>query len=146
MAAAQGLGLDPASEMIQFIQAMRAYAQARKPGFLMVQQNAPDLLTGHPELLGVIDGIAQEAVWFDGEATDRWGYQRGRDLENPAALTEWYTNLLDQYRGAGLPVFSCEYALGRAQEAYERSLAKGYVPYATRRALSRLSTTPPPEY
>jgi cysteinyl-tRNA synthetase len=146
IAAAQGLGLDPASEMIGFIQEMRTYAQVRRPGFLIVQQNAPDLLEGHPELLDVIDGIVQEAIWYDGVATDRWGNRQGRDLGNPTELTDWYTGFLDQYRVAGLPVFDCEYALSQAQDAYDRSLAKGYVPYATRRALSRLTTTPPPGY
>jgi hypothetical protein len=36
--------------------------------------------------------------------------------------------------------------LAHADTAYANALGKGYVPYVTRRALSYLTTTPPPGY
>jgi len=42
-----------------------------------------------------------------------------------------------------VPVFNCEYALTLTPQAYADSAAKGYVCYATRRSLSKLTTTPP---
>ncbi|MBW1879351.1 MAG: endo alpha-1,4 polygalactosaminidase [Deltaproteobacteria bacterium] len=139
-------GLDPAEEMIAFIGEMRAWARARDPEFLIIQQNAASLVQGHPELFEVIDAIAQEAIWFDGIATDDWSEPEGHDLENDRDLIDEYLGFLDQYQDAELPVFDVEYALDQADTAYERSLARGFVPYCTRRSLSRLTTTPPPAY
>ncbi|MBN1346914.1 MAG: endo alpha-1,4 polygalactosaminidase [Phycisphaerae bacterium] len=145
-AAAKKAGLDPAAEMIKFISEIREYARQRYPGFLVIQQNAAALIDGRPELLASIDGIAQEAVWFDGEASDDWNDPGGHDLASDASLTADYISYLDRYLNAGVPVFNCEYALGKASNAYAQSLAKGYVAYCTRISLGRLTTTPPPGY
>jgi len=139
--------LDPAGEMIVFIQRMREYAEERNPDFIIIQQNAASLIDGHPELLDVIDAIAQEGVWFDGPAIDDWDDLLEDYWVNEDDVVEEYVGHLDQYLAGGLPVFNCEYALEEnADEAYERSLAKGYVPYVTRRSLGQLTTTPPPGY
>ena len=143
-AAAAAAGLDPAEEMIDFIAEMRTYARQRNPEFLIIQQNAAALIDGHSELLNVIDAIAQEAVWFDGDATDEWNDPDGYDFVNDTSLTDYYIGWLDQYLAAGVPVFNCEYALDRAGDAYSRGAARSYVTYCTRRSLGRLSTTPPP--
>jgi cysteinyl-tRNA synthetase len=139
-------GIDPATEMIKFIGEMKEYALRRNPHFIVVQQNAASLCEGHPELFAIIDAISQEAVWYDGDATDRWNDRDGYDIENDADLVDFYLHYLDRYRAAGIPVFNCEYALEDAGAAYEKSYTKGYIPYCTRRPLSRLTTTPPPEY
>jgi cysteinyl-tRNA synthetase len=132
--------------MVAFICEIHDYATARNPDFLVVQQNAAELLNGRPELLDVIDAIAQEAVWFDGDATDDWTEPDGYDWPQDAGLSDYYLEHLARYQAAGLPVFVCEYALEYADVAYARSLAQGFVPYVTRRSLSRLTTTPPPGY
>ncbi|NOX18349.1 MAG: T9SS type A sorting domain-containing protein [Chlorobi bacterium] len=144
--AAEIAGKDPAEEMIFFIEEMRNYAEARNPDFIIIQQNAASLCDEHPELFNVIDAIAQEAIWFDGDATDDWNDPNGRDFENDPSLTEYYLNFLNQYLSAGLPVFDCEYALEYSGSAYARSYRNGFIPYSTRRSLGKLTTTPPPGY
>jgi len=144
--AAQAEGKDPAAEMIGFIQEMGEYATARNPDFLIIQQNAASLIDGHPELFNRIDAIAQEAIWYDGDATDEWDDPDGYDWENDSGLVNYYIGYLDQYLDARLPVFDCEYALDYADSAYANAIDKGYVPYVTRRSLSRLTTTLPPGY
>ncbi len=144
--AAQAAGKDPASEMISFIQEMRAYAAIRDPDFIIIQQNAASLIDGHPELTGVIDAIAQEAIWYDGSADVDWADPDGYDWVNDSGLVDYYVGYLDQYLAAGLPVFDCEYALNYASATYTNAYNEGYVPYATRRSLSQLTTTPPPGY
>ncbi len=139
-------GVDPADEMIKFIGEMREYAQIRNPDFLIIQQNAASLQDGHPKLFDVIDGIAQEAIWYDGDASDKWDDNDGYDSENNDDLINYYTEHLDGYIKADLPVFDCEYALTKADEAYSKSYAKGYIPYITRRSLGNLTTTPPDDY
>ena len=142
--AAAAAGVDPKAEMIRLIADIRAYGRQRNPDFVVIQQNGAALLDGHPELLNAIDGIAQEEVWYGGIATDSWNEPRGYDAAVPADLTAEYVGWLEQYRAAGKVVFNCEYALRHADAAYAMSYERGYVPYCTRRALSRLTTTPPP--
>jgi len=139
-------GRDPAVEMIRFIGEMRDYAEQINPHFIIIQQNAASLCDGHPQLFTIIDAIAHEAIWYDGDATDRWSDRDGYDIENDMELIEYYLHFLDRYRDAGVPVFDCEYALEYAEEAYEKSDARGYIPYCTRRSLGRLTTTAPPGY
>ena len=146
ISAALAAGLDPADEMIAFIQEMRDYAAIRDPDFIIIQQNAASLIDGHPELTSVIDAIAQEAIWYDGSADVDWNDSEGYDWVNDSGLVNYYIGYLDQYLAAGLPVFDCEYALDYADTAYANAYSKEYVPYATRRSLSQLTTTPPPGY
>jgi cysteinyl-tRNA synthetase len=147
MAEAERLGKDPAQEMISFIKEMRNYARQRVPGFIIIQQNAASLVDGRAdELLSVIDAISQEAIWYDGDATDNWNNLDGHDSENEQDLQDYYIYYLDMYLQKGVPVFDVEYALDNADDAYEKALAAGYVPYCTRRSLSGLTTTPPPGY
>jgi len=147
IAEAQRQGKDPAEEMINFIQEMRDYAEERNPNFIIIQQNAASLIEGNSdELSSVIDAISQEAIWYDGDATDDWDDPNGYDFINESSLVDYYIDYLDQYLEAGIPVFNCEYALNYADDAYSKSYSKGYIPYCTRRSLSKLTTTPPPEY
>ncbi len=145
-ARAQQDGKDPAAEMIQFIGEMRAYARSRVPGFLIVQQNAAELIDGRAQLTNVIDAIAQEAIWYDGDATDDWADPDGHDWVNDAGLVDYYLTHLAAFQSAGIPVLDCEYALSHASDAYGKSEQHGFIPYVTRRSLSRLTTTPPPGY
>jgi len=148
--AAEATGKDPALEMIAFMREIREYAvQQGKTDFIVIQQNAADLMDGHPELVTpprVIDAIAQEGVWYYGEATDEWNDLDGYDIKTEELLSGYYLDHLQQFRDAGLPVFDCEYALYYAANAYARASGCGFIPYVTRTPLSRLTTTPPPEH
>jgi len=135
--------LDPAQEMVDLIREIREYAHERDPDFLVVQQNAAALASEAPEVLGCIDAIAQEAIWYDGGAFDDWDDPAAADITVDPQLTMEYLRDLEDYMEAGLPVFDCEYATEYAAEAYTSSSDQGFVPYCTRRALSRLTSTPP---
>ncbi len=137
-------GLDPAAEMVDFIRELGEYARIRNPDFLVVQQNAAALASEVPEVLDHVDAIAQEAIWYDGDAFDDWDDPGAADIPVEPQLTLEYLRDLDDYLEAGLPVFDCEYATEYAEDAYIRSRDQGFVPYCTRRALSRLTSTPPP--
>jgi cysteinyl-tRNA synthetase len=150
--AASDDGKDTAVEMIKFITEIRNHARKQNPGFLVVPQNAADLVNGHPEYLKVIDGIAQEQIYYDGDADTEWNDENACDKKVPENGNEYsrsfYENLLEKYKQAGLPVFNVEYACskGKVDESFNRSGKKGYVTYVSRRPLSRLSDDHPPGY
>lgn len=142
---AKSQGIDPAFEMKEFFREMRQYAALRNPKFIIIQQNASNLIIDAPATLDFIDAIAQEAVWYDGfGGFDNWDDPGGYDVLNDPGLTEYYVTNLDKYRTAGKPVFNIEYAVKNAAKAYSNSAAKGYIPYCTRRCLAKMTTTPPP--
>ncbi len=142
--AARAQRLDAAEEMSLLIKEIRDYAMSINPDFIVVQQNAAALARERPETLRLIDAIAQEAVWFDGTSFNDWNDIEGADVPQDPGLTRYYLKLLACYRNAGIPVFDCEYTVKEAERAYAMSLEQGFVPYCTRRSLSRLTTTPPP--
>lgn len=143
-AAAKVAGVDPATEMIRLIRDVRDYARARHPGFVVVQQNAAGLLDGHPELLDVVDGIAQENTWFAGLADSPWDDANGADVPESSLLTAETLLSLDPFLAGGKKVFTVDYAVTHADAVYDAASAHGYVPYCTRAALSQLTGTPPP--
>ena len=61
----------------------------------------------------------------------------------PSDWTTSYLLRLREYKAKGFPVFVCEYAVNKATDAYRKAMVEGFIAYATRRSLSRLTTTPP---
>lgn len=122
-------GIDPRAEMIAFVRAISAAAKALKPGFLVVAQNAEDLLAD-PRYLEAIDGIAKEDLLY-GVAGD------GR--RNDAAMIRTGNAHLQKARAAGKQVLVVEYLddpkLVTATETELHEL--GYVPYFAPRGLER---------
>ncbi len=137
-------GIDPKDAMVEFIRQIRDYGRQYNPDFIVIQQNAGALIDGHPELTDYVDGIAQEGIWLDGDATDDWNDPDGYDWITDPELTGEYVAWLWMYMDAGVTVFICEYALHRADSAYDFAYERGFIPYVTRRSLGRLTTTPPP--
>jgi cysteinyl-tRNA synthetase len=142
---AKKAGVDARREMIALLGEIRAFGKKSLPGFLVIQQNGGALLKGHPELLKVVDGIAQEHLFWMGEADQDWESPKGYDQPVDRDDTKTAIEFLDQFKAAGKAVFHVEYTLAHAPECYRAGRAKGYIPYCSRTALSRLSTTPPPD-
>jgi len=116
------------AEMVAFVQAVAARAVARHPGFAVFPQNG-EQLGRHPEYLAVVTGIGREDVWYDGSSP--------QEPTDTAAVTAD----LDRFRAAGKAVLVIDYVSLRSQvdEFYARARSRGYVPYATRRELDRLT-------
>lgn len=144
VAAAETANVDPAAAMVDFIAAIRVYGQARRPGFIVIQQNAAALIEDAPAIVGVVDAIAQEDTWYGGQADCDWERPCGHDVAQDAQESAEILRLLDLYRAADKSVFTVDYTIAHAAEVYADAAARGYVPYCSRTALSRLTTTPPP--
>jgi len=120
-----------AAEMIGFVTAMAVYARERKPGFLVIPQNAEDLLA-FEDYRNVIDAQAKEDLFF--------GFD-GADKPNESESVDWPMKHLVLAHEAGLPVFVIEYPESRKaiKAAHDRVRKQGFVPYATVRDLDRMT-------
>jgi cysteinyl-tRNA synthetase len=119
-----------AADMVGFVTALAVYARERKPGFLIVPQNAEDLLAIE-EYLAVIDAQAKEDLFFGHE---------GPDTPNTKEVVAWPMQHLRLAVDAGKPVLLVEYPDKRdtISQAYAKGLEAGLIPYATVRDLDRL--------
>lgn len=120
-----------AQEMGDFVANIAAYAHDRDPDFLIFVQNAPELASRIPSYLNSVDGIGQEDIYF--------GYNED-DEATPPSVTASLEGSLDIFTGADKLVLTVDYASTPANidQAYRRSLAKGYIPFVTVRKLDQL--------
>ena len=119
--------LDLRREMIGLVTELAATARSLKPGFLVIPQNAEDLLRERA-YRRVIDGLGKESLLYGGEATD----QRNKAREISSAMRGIKALLWDWK-----PVFAVEYVttaeLGKAAAKELRRL--GVVPTFQHRSL-----------
>lgn len=143
VAAARADGVDPARAMADLVRDLRAYARARRPGFVVVAQNAAGLAARVPDVLRHVDAVSQESLSFGGGAGAPWDDPAAGDAPTPATgdwSTESLLAALARARAAGVPVLTLDYALdpGNAALARERSRSHGFVPFVSRAPLDRL--------
>ncbi len=124
-------------DMVVFVTTLAAYARARHPGFLIVPQNAEELLK-HKDYLKTIDAIAKEDLLYGGG-------QRKDGEANPKAEIKLSKKHLDLARKAGRKVFVVEYLseLTAIVRANKELTTYGYVPFFARRALDDAPVTVP---
>ncbi len=148
-------GLDPAQEMVDFIRSIGDHARTRNPDFLVVAQNASEIsenIASPDDYFAVIDALAQEQIYFDGNADTAWQDKDAGDHPVPETgigySRQWYEAQMQNYLDAGFPVFTVDYARQpqNVGYVYSRARLKGYRPYVSLRPLDRLSESPRPGY
>lgn len=167
VAAAAAQGKDAAAEMVRLIEHIRTRARSVDPDFLVVAQNATDL-AGTPGFLDLLDGQAQEQVFFDGLADVYDDDPRQGDCrlplfygdDPPSSNAAWcddlrtmdmsseeYVEMLAVYLAWGIPVFVVDYALEEtnALYAYGQYERFAFVGLVSHRSLQNLTATPPPD-
>ncbi len=130
-----------AVDMVAFIEAIAEAARSERPNFVIVQQNAAELIEYLDEdqragYLRLLDGIAVEDTFF---------YPAQGEAENaPYAPQAYVIDLLAEYQSAGLPVFAVDYVTEpeKVDQFMEEARADGFIPYAGVRALDRLVEAP----
>jgi cysteinyl-tRNA synthetase len=157
--------VDPRQEMIWWVEDIADFTRARRPGFVVIAQNAAELAEDD-DYLAVIDAIAQEQIWFDGGAdndppgdcplprtdaeVDTQAYRnslsppcRQQYDEYPDSTlhvsSEEYLRYLTAARDKGEIIFSVDYALEpeNVSWVYETSRGLGFVPFVGNRTLDR---------
>ncbi len=128
---------DPGAEaaMSSFVARLADYARRKNPEFLIVMQNAEELLRSK-SLVSRIDAAAKEDLLFGHDNSE---------AENPKQMVQDTIGYLRRARRAGLKVLVLEYAATPQLAAAARALAKreGFVLHVTERMLGRLSLDQP---
>ena len=121
-----------ARDMIAFLGRIATHARVRDPRFLIVMQNAEELLI-HARARGLLDAVAKEDLLHGLEFSE---------AANDAASIAGSLAHLRRARAAGLPVFAVEYLADptRIAAARQRLAGFGFVPYFGPRLLDRLVT------
>lgn len=141
--AARAERLDVRRELIAFVRDLARYSRVRKPGFILIAQNASELVRV-PEYVDLFDAIAQEAIWYEGGGDPDTADQPGDVPVGSEDSAEYLTNL-KLWQRQGKPVFNVEYAQQPAhvQRAYRLGMEQGFKTYVTLRPLDALTRTPP---
>jgi cysteinyl-tRNA synthetase len=129
---------DARDQMVAFVKTLAAHARSLKPGFLVVPQNAEELLDD-TSYRAVIDGIAKEDLLF-GDGSSKH--------PNKPKRIEASTRHLDEMTSDDKPVFVVEY-LDKPEDiaaARKRIEDLGYIPHFAKRGLDvmRIGDLPPP--
>jgi cysteinyl-tRNA synthetase len=119
---------DAARRMVDFVVRLAAHARKRNPTFMVILQNAEDLLR-QPRMVDAIDAVAKEGLfhsWTSGAVA--------------GTTTQWSLDRLQMARKAGRPVFVVDYPGNRshADTSVRRIRDSGFVPYIAPKALDRL--------
>ena len=122
-------------KMVDFIARLAAHARKKNPHFMVILQNAEDLLK-QPKMVAAIDAVAKESL-FHG-----WGGGDGSNKSkiNSADSVKWSVERLNIAKNAGRGVFVVDYAGNRsaAETSVRRINELGYVPYIGPKALNTL--------
>ncbi|MBI3965514.1 MAG: endo alpha-1,4 polygalactosaminidase [Chloroflexi bacterium] len=119
-------------DMVAFVGALARHARVTrgKSDFGIFPQNG-EPLADIPGYLEIVTGIGREDVYYGNPRDDR---------SSPPDFTRNVERYLDRYVAAGKLVLTIDYTQRSEQiaDAYRRARQRGYVPYATVRALDKL--------
>lgn len=121
---------DAANKMVAFVERLAAHARKRNPNFIVIQQNAEELLQ-HKRMIDAIDAVAKEDLFYGADHTQS---------ANPRSMVESTLKHLAFAKAAGRPVFVLDYLNDPEQRRINRAKiqAQGFVPYIGPRPLDQL--------
>lgn len=119
-----------AAKMVEFVQRLAVHARKRDPRFLVILQNAEELLAD-ARMLSTIDGVAKESLFSGGDMSQK---------RNAKAVVDTTLHYLNRAKAAGRAVFVVDYVTSKARASEEvRQIAgAGFVPYVGPRDLAKL--------
>ncbi|MFZ1729891.1 MAG: MJ1477/TM1410 family putative glycoside hydrolase [Bacteroidota bacterium] len=124
--------------MVDFVRSIRTYADAHAPGaFYILPQNPDDILHStnitpamRDNFFDAIDAVGVEDVFFPGDLAEN----------NPFAPNTERIAHLQEFRNAGIPVFSIEYLTQQQKKNQYLAAVRnaGFIPYICTRELDAL--------
>ena len=128
---------DPGAEdaMTGFVTRLADYARRLNPRFLVIMQNAEELVR-RKSLVSRLDAVAKEDLVFGAANTED---------PNPPQMVRDTVQFLRKAKQAGLKVFTLEYVSDATKAAAARAIAnrEGFIVHFTERLLGTLSTGAP---
>jgi len=124
-------------EMMDFVKLIARYAREKRPGFLVVPQNAEELLE-NDDYVEVIDAIAKEDLLYGG------GERKDGEANSEQEIAQNIVHL-NKVRAAGKAVLVVEYLSDAAAitAARDRLRTLGYIPFFAKRALDEAPSVVP---
>lgn len=121
---------DASRRMVAFVKRLAEHARKRNPNFLVILQNAEELLQ-HRDMIDSIDAVAKEDLFYGADHTE---------ASNGASTVADTLANLRLARKAGRPVFFVDYIKdrGKIADARRRGEAEGFHAYFAPRDLGRL--------
>ena len=121
---------DAAVKMVDFVARLAAHARKKNPHFLVILQNAEELLA-HKKMVETIDAIAKEDLFYGTNHSER---------ENEPSMVKTILADLAIAKTAGRPVFVLDYLSDPGSRAADRRKieAQGFIPYIGPRKLDQL--------
>lgn len=121
---------DAERKMVEFVARLAAHARKRDPGFIVILQNAEELVR-HVRMMDAIDAIAKEDLFYGADHTQG---------ANSASTVSETLGHLKAVKAAGRPVFVVDYltAEPKKADAKRRIGEHGFVPYIGPRDLGKL--------
>lgn len=118
------------TKMVDFVARLAAHARKRNPNFLVILQNAEDLLK-QPKMVAAVDAVAKEGLF------NTWTTASG---VVSATSTQWSIERLSIAKKAGRPVLVVDYPKNRAgaDASVKRINELGFIPYIGPKALDKL--------
>jgi cysteinyl-tRNA synthetase, unknown class len=121
---------DSRNKMIEFVARLGAHARKRNPEFIVILQNAEELLVS-PKMVKTIDAVAKESLFYGEDMSQR--------PNKPQAVADTIANLkLAQKAGRGVFVVDYVTAKPTALDAKRKIEAQGFVPYIGPRNLGQM--------
>ena len=119
-----------AAKMVEFVARLAAHARKKDPHFLVILQNAEELLAD-ARMLSTIDGVAKESLFSGGDMSQK---------KNDKAVVETAIGYLNRAKAAGRAVFVIDYVTNKARagDAVRQIAGAGFVPYVGPRNLGKL--------
>jgi cysteinyl-tRNA synthetase len=140
--------VDYKQNMRDFVQSLSAYAKTRHPGFLIIPQNGPEIMTNDGTETGVPDSAYLAAIDGAGREDLLYGY----DEDNVATPSEErdlmlsFATLAEQH---GVQVLVTDYCStpSNVDDSYSRNAARGFTSFAAdSRELDRIPSYPSEPY
>ena len=121
---------DAANKMVAFVERLAAHARKRNPNFIVIQQNAEELLQ-HKRMIDAIDAVAKEDLFYGADHSQN---------ANPRSMVDSTLADLAYAKAAGRPVFILDYLNDPERRRIDRAKieAQGFVPYIGPRPLDQL--------
>ncbi len=121
---------DAEARMVEFVARLAAHARKRNPHFMVILQNAEELLR-NKTMIEAIDAIAKEDLYYGVDYSER---------ANSASYVRDVLANLAFAKAAGRPVFVVDYVKDSAKkaDAKRRIEAQGFIPYIGPRDLAKL--------